>query len=263
MPEPSSVNAPLKPKISLITAVYNNEAFIGTALASARAQDYPNIEHIIIDGGSTDRTLEILESNRDKIAKIISEPDEGIYDALNKGIKAATGKYIAFLHSDDIFEHASALSNLVQQIEVTDSEFSCSDVLIVEQDSEKIIRFYRSNFFREWLFKLGWMPPHPGCLYERALHDEFGLYSTRFKIAGDFDFLVRIFFGRKIKWTYTNQITMKMRRGGVSNAGLASKRLIAAELAEALKANGVSASPILQLLRYPIRLLELVMRPKA
>ena len=113
-------------------------------------------------------------------------------------------------------------------------------------------------------FKLGWMPPHPGCLYERALHDEFGLYSTRFKIAGDFDFLVRIFFGRKIKWTYTNQITMKkMRRGGVSNAGLASKRLIAAELAEALKANGVSASPILQLLRYPIRLLELVMRPKA
>ena len=123
--------------------------------------------------------------------------------------------------------------------------FSCSDVLIVEQDSEKIIRFYRSNFFREWLFKLGWMPPHPGCLYERALHDEFGLYSTRFKIAGDFDFLVRIFFGRKIKWTYTNQITMKMRRGGVSNAGLASKRLIAAELAEALKANGVSASPIL------------------
>ena len=152
MPEPSSVNAPLKPKISLITAVYNNEAFIGTRTrisASARLPQYRTHHHRWRVHGPD---LEILESNRDKIAKIISEPDEGIYDALNKGIKAASGKYIAFLHSDDIFEHASALSNLVQQIEFTNSEFSCSDVLIVEQDSEKIIRFYRSNFFREWLF---------------------------------------------------------------------------------------------------------------
>ena len=104
MPEPSSVNAPLKPKISLITAVYNNEAFIGTALASAQAQDYPNIEHIIIDGGSTDRTLEILESNRDKIAKIISEPDEGIYDASTRASKRPAGSishsYILMIFSN-------------------------------------------------------------------------------------------------------------------------------------------------------------------
>ena len=246
----------------MITAVYNNEAFIGSALASAQAQDYPNIEHIIVDGGSTDQTLAILENHREKIAKLISEPDEGIYDALNKGISAATGKYIAFLHSDDIFGHPAALSNLVEQLESTDSEFSCSDVLIIERDSEKIIRFYRSNFFREWLFKLGWMPPHPGCVYARALHDEFGPYSTKFKIAGDFDFLVRVFFGRKIQWTYTNQVTMKMRRGGASNAGLASKRLIAKELTEALRANGITVTPALQILRYPIRILELIMRPK-
>lgn len=251
-----------KPTVSIITAVYNNREFVTTALESARKQDYPNIEHVIVDGGSTDGTLEILEAHREHIATMISEPDDGIYDALNKGIQQATGKYIAFLHSDDVFGSDSVISNLVEQAERHNAEFCCSDVIIVDRDSDRIIRFYRSNFFREWLFKIGWMPPHPGCLFKRALHDEFGLYSTRFKIAGDFDFMVRIFFGRKIRWTYLDQITMKMRRGGASNSGFASKRMIAQELARSLEENGVDAWPILQLLRYPIRALELVTRPK-
>ena len=259
-PSPRPVSS--EPKVSIITAVYNNAEFVRVALESAKNQDYPNIEHIIIDGGSTDRTLDILHEHKDQIATLVSEPDNGIYDALNKGIERATGKYIAFLHSDDVFGSDSAISRLVEQAERQNAEFCCSDVIIVDRDSDRIIRFYRSHFFKEWLFKIGWMPPHPGCLFQRALHDEFGLYSTRFKIAGDFDFMVRMFFGRKIRWTYLNQVTMKMKRGGASNSGFASKRMIAQELSQSLEDNGVNAWPILQVLRYPIRALELVTRPK-
>ena len=262
-----SANSPSKtvsarPTVSIITAVYNNADVISVALDSARGQDYPNIEHIIIDGGSTDGTLDVLDKYREQIAVMVSEPDNGIYDALNKGIERATGKYVAFLHSDDVFHSRSTISNLVAQAEAQNAEFCCSDVIIVDQESDRIIRFYRSHFFKEWLFKIGWMPPHPGCLFQKALHDEFGLYSTKFKIAGDFDFMVRIFFGRKIKWTYLDQVTMKMKRGGASNSGLDSKRRIARELTQSLKDNGVDAWPILQLLRYPIRAFELINRPK-
>ena len=160
-PSPRPVSS--EPKVSIITAVYNNAEFVRVALESAKNQDYPNIEHIIIDGGSTDRTLDILHEHKDQIATLVSEPDNGIYDALNKGIERATGKYIAFLHSDDVFGSDSAISRLVEQAERQNAEFCCSDVIIVDRDSDRIIRFYRSHFFKEWLFKIGWMPPHPGC----------------------------------------------------------------------------------------------------
>jgi len=253
---------PKGPVVSLITAVYNNETHLRDALESAKSQDYPHIEHIIIDGGSTDGTLEILEDYREEIALVISEPDSGIYDALNKGIRNASGTYIAFLHSDDVFDNPAALRRLVEASEHSNAEFCCSDVVIVDRDSDEIIRFYMAQYFRTWLFKIGWMPPHPGCLFKRSLHDEFGLYSTKFKIAGDFDFMVRMFFSRTIRWTYVNNITMRMRRGGASNSGLSSKRQIATELHRSLCDNGVKTWPFLQLLRYPIRAVEIFARPK-
>ena len=251
-----------QPLVSVITAVYNNVDQVGAAIEAVLAQDYPNIEHVIIDGGSTDGTLDVIAQYRDRLAAFVSEPDSGLYDALNKGIRKANGRFIAFLHSDDSFQDGQVISSMVRRMVEQGAEFCCSDVVIVDQETDRILRYYRAGYFRRWLFRTGWMPPHPGCMFSRALHDEFGLYSTEFKIAGDFDFMVRMFFGRDIKWTYLNQISMRMRQGGLSNSGFASKRLIANELNRSLKQNGVWAPPILQAARYLIRATELVTRPK-
>ena len=251
-----------QPLVSVITAVYNNVEHVASALEAVAAQDYPRIEHVVIDGGSTDGTLDVIARFKDHLAVVVSEPDSGLYDALNKGIANANGKYIAFLHSDDLFQDDQVISSMVTLMVAEDAEFCCSDVVIVDQESDKVLRYYMAGYFRRWLFRTGWMPPHPGCMFSRALHDEFGLYSTQFRIAGDFDFMVRMFYGRDIRWTYLNQVTMRMRGGGLSNAGFASKRLIVEEVQRALRQNGIWSPSVFQLARYVIRGAELFLRPK-
>ncbi|MES9899865.1 MAG: glycosyltransferase family 2 protein [Sedimenticola sp.] len=259
MDEITNIDQPL---VSIITVVYNNSMHVRDAIQSVLSQDYPYIEYVVIDGGSTDGTVEVIEEYRGQISVFLSEPDGGIYDALNKGIGLSHGSVVGILHSDDVFCDYHVVSAVIQQMKNTNSEFCFSDMVIVDNESKKIVRYYMANYFRRWMFRIGWMPPHPTCFIKMSLFDEFGLYSTNYQIVGDYDFLVRIFYGRDIRWTYLKRVSVKMRRGGVSNSGLASKKLIANEINRSLHENHVWSLPIFQLGRYLIRLVELVLRPE-
>jgi glycosyltransferase involved in cell wall biosynthesis len=249
-------------KVSIITVVYNNVCGISSAVESVISQNYLNIEYIVIDGGSTDGTIDIIEKYQDKISVFISEKDSGIYDALNKGIANSTGDVIGILHSDDRFCSIHTVSNMMNKIDRSKSEICFSDMVIVDNLSGKVLRYYMANYFKRWMFRIGWMPPHPTCFIKKSLFDEFGMYSTDYKIAGDFDLLVRFFYSRKIKWSYLDQISIKMSEGGVSNSGWQSKRLIFNEISRSLKSNGIWSLSIFQLARYIIRMLEIITKPK-
>jgi len=249
-------------KLSIITVVYNNVEGIKSAIESVISQDCSHIEHIVVDGGSTDGTIEIINEYLDKISVFISEPDKGIYDALNKGVLRASGDVVAILHSDDKFCNTHVCSDMMKHMDKTRAEFCFSDMVIVDNFSGKILRHYMASYFKRWMFRIGWMPPHPTCFIKRSLFDEFGMYSTDYKIAGDFDLLVRFFYGRKIRWSYLDQITIKMSAGGASNLGWQSKRLIFNEISRSLKSNGVWSLSIFQSIRYLIRLMEIIIKPK-
>jgi glycosyltransferase involved in cell wall biosynthesis len=249
-------------KVSVITVVFNNVKYIKNAINSVLSQSYNDIEYIVIDGESTDGTIDVIKEYQDKIAVFISETDKGIYDALNKGIAHASGDVVAILHSDDQFCNTCVVSDMMRKMDESNAEFCFSDMVIVDNLSRKVLRYYMASYFRRWMFRIGWMPPHPTCFIKRSLFDEFGMYSTDYKIAGDFDLLVRFFYGRKIRWSYLNQITIKMSAGGASNSGRQSKRLIFNEISRSLKSNGIWSLSIFQLVRYIIRMLEIIIKPK-
>lgn len=248
-------------KVSIITVVRDRKDTIMDCINSVLSQTYPDIEYIVVDGSSSDGTIEKIQGYGDKIAHFISEPDEGLYDALNKGIKMASGEVIGILHSDDLFCDRLVVSDMVSKIKESGAELCFSDLVIVDQSGKKIFRYYMAHYFKQWLFRIGWLPPHPTCFIKKSLFQEFGLYSTKYNGAGDFDFLVRIFYGREIKWAYINRITVKMKHGGMSNSGWRSKLNNSRQISKILKKNNVFSLIIFQLLRYFIRLIEMVARP--
>ena len=250
-------------KVSIITVVRNNQSTIKDAIDSVIRQTYKNIEYIVIDGASTDGTIDVIEKYQDKISVFLSEPDKGLYDALNKGIRLASGDVIAILHSDDLFSDRFVVSDMIEEMAVKNAEIAFSDMVIVDNSMTKVLRYYMASYFSPWMFKIGWMPPHPTCFIKKSLFDEFGAYSLDYKVAGDFDFLVRIFYARDISWTCLNRVTVKMGQGGVSNTGISSKKIIAKEINQSLRSNNIWSLPIFQLSRYFIRLLELIIRPKS
>lgn len=249
------------PLVSIITVVYNNEDYIADALESVQSQNYDKIEHIVIDGGSTDNTLDIINLYQDKIDILVSEKDKGVYDALNKGIALSKGDIVGILHSDDLFADEFVVSDTVKKLQEDKAELAFSDLMIVSRKTRKAIRYYRSGFFKRWMLRIGWMPPHPTCFIKRSLFHEIGEYDLNFKIAGDFDFFVRAFYRRKITWTHLNRISVLMRSGGLSNMGIASKALTANEIQLALNKNGVLSFKFFQLARYAIRAIEFLSKP--
>lgn len=249
-------------KVSIITVVYNNVENIQNAIQSVLDQDYLNIEYIVIDGNSIDGTISAIEKFAGQIDCFISSSDEGIYDALNKGIEISTGEIIGILHSDDLFIDVRVVSDMVEMLESRDAEFIFSDLVIVNPETKKLIRYYMAHYFRPWMLRIGWVPPHPTVFMKKTIFDEFGNYSLDYQIASDFDYFVRIFYGRKIHWTYLNRITVLMGSRGISNSGFSNKILMAREINQSLKKNKVWSLPIFQLLRYLIRLFEFVVKPK-
>ncbi|MDC0470437.1 glycosyltransferase [Candidatus Pseudothioglobus singularis] len=248
--------------VSIITVVYNNVEHIRNSIESVVSQNYPYIEYIVVDGGSADGTIDIIKEYKDNISVFISEEDNGIYDALNKGIFHASGDVISILHSDDIFCDAYVVSDTIKKMDKQKAEFCFSDMVIVDNSSGEVLRYYMANYFKRWMFRIGWMPPHPTCFINKSLFDEFGMYSTEYKIAGDFDFFVRIFYGKSIRWAYLNRITVRMSHGGISNSGWQSKMLIFNEISRSLKTNNVWSLPIFYLARYAMRLMEIIVKPK-
>lgn len=206
-------------KISIITAVYNNENQVATAIESVLHQTYSDIEYIIIDGGSKDGTLDIINIYKSQICTIVSEPDKGIYDALNKGIMRATGDIIGFMHSDDIFASETVIAKVAQQFDIADVDAVYGDLQYVRKDDpSKIIRYWKSSAFDIAQLKRGWMPPHPTVYLRRSVYTQYGMFDTSFRIAADYDFMLRIFRDNERKSVYIPEVFVKMRVGGESNS---------------------------------------------
>jgi glycosyltransferase involved in cell wall biosynthesis len=211
-------------KVSVITAVFSNQAFIHDAINSVLSQKNVDLEYIIVDGGSTDGTVEVVLSYGDKISKFISEPDEGVYFALNKGISMATGDIIALLHSDDFYAHPFVLSQVVQAFEETNCDAVYSNLYYVKgSDTNKIVRLWDSGVYKKQDFFRGWMPPHPAFFSKREVYTKYGSFNTILKSAADYELMLRLIFKNNIKLHYIPKFFVKMRTGGASNRSLLNR----------------------------------------
>jgi glycosyltransferase len=226
-------------KISIITVVWNNKQTIKDAINSVLFQTYKGIEYIIIDGKSTDGTVEIVKNYGDQITTFVSEKDKGIYDGLNKGVKAATGDIVAFLHSDDLYENSEVVAKVVEAFMNEDIDGVYGDLVYTPKDNtDKVLRYWKSKDFDSTLLKKGWMPAHPTLFLKRDVYEKFGGFDLDFKIAGDYDFMLRVLSGG-IKVKYIPQVLYKMRVGGESNKSLKNILLKSREDLRSLKKNGV------------------------
>jgi glycosyltransferase len=208
-------------KISLITATYNSVDTIAETISSVKRQNFDNLEYIIIDGNSSDGTLDIINQNKDVITKLISEPDNGIYHALNKGMKMASGEIIAFIHSDDLFAENWVLSEINTLFEKQKTDFVYGDLQYITSDSPpKIIRHWRSGEYNSSKLKKGWMPPHPTVYFKRDLIEKIGFFNTSYNISADYDWMVRCLTYPEINVAYIPKVLIKMKTGGKSNRNL-------------------------------------------
>ena len=207
-------------KISIITCVLNNQRFIEDSIKSFENQDYQNKEHVIIDGGSSDNTVEIVEKFRKKNLIFFSSRDNGIYDALNKGINFSSGNIIGILHSDDFFENKNVISNVIEVFKNTDADLVYGDLVYVSKNKQNKIRHWQAGEFFEKNIKKGWMPPHPAVFVKKKIFDRIGNYNTDYKISSDYDFLIRALIDRSIKKKYIQKTLVNMRIGGVSNKSI-------------------------------------------
>tara|TARA_R110002012_G_scaffold295203_1_gene491644 strand:- start:67 stop:813 length:747 start_codon:yes stop_codon:yes gene_type:complete len=208
-------------KISVITATWNSENTILDTIKSLRGQSYSNIEYIVIDGGSTDNTMKIIEQNKDIVDYAISERDAGIYDALNKGIAASSGDVLGFLHSDDIFAHRDVLRSVATAFSENKSDSVYGDLnYVAKNDTSRIVRKWRSGAFSRENMGNGWMPPHPTFYMKRALYKEHGFFDLNFKIAADYDSILRYLWKHRVTTAYIPEVLINMRVGGESNRSL-------------------------------------------
>lgn len=213
-------------KVSIITSCYNRAATIRSAIESVLAQDYNDIEFIVVDGSSTDGSLDIIREYVDRISIIISEPDHGMYEAINKGIRVATGEIIGLLHSDDFFYDNGVIGRIVKRIKRTHADFLYGDGLFVNPDNtNKVVRNWIGGGYRLWKVRHGWLPLHPTCYIRRDVMMRQGLYNESYKIAADSDLLVRYLLTGGLTVTYLNEYVVRMRMGGLSTDSAKRKKM--------------------------------------
>lgn len=208
-------------KISVVTAVYQSEDTVADALSSVARQTYQDLEHVIVEGASPDGSLAVIERAAHDRMRLFSEPDGGIYDALNKGIRLATGDVLGFLHSDDFFAHSDALSRIANAFADPEVEAVFSDLdYVAREDTSRIIRHWNTGPFHPDRLKAGWMPAHPTLYLRRGVYDRIGGFDDSFRIAADYDFILRYFSQIEAKTVYIPEVLYKMRMGGESNRNL-------------------------------------------
>ncbi|SFT81759.1 glycosyltransferase family 2 protein [Halomonas saccharevitans] len=228
-------------KISVITACYNSQATIGEAIASLKQQRWPHIEHVVIDGASKDGTVAVARQTLGEGDVLVSEPDRGIYDALNKGIERASGEVLGFLHSDDLFAQDEVLAKVAAYFEDPKVGAVYGDLQYVDAaDTNRVIRHWTSGAFSHGKLKRGWMPPHPTFFMRRELYRELGGFDLDYRIAGDYDALLRYLSSEKVKVAYLPEVLVKMRVGGASNGSLKQILRKSREDVAAMRNNGIN-----------------------
>ena len=208
-------------RISVVTAVFNSASTVSRAIESVLKQRHPAIETIVIDGGSDDGTRSILETFRPRLGRLISEPDTGIYDALNKGIRQASGEVVGFLHADDVLEDDGVLGKIAAAFEDPDVGAVYGDLVYVRSDNlERVIRYWKSGGFDHAALRRGWMPPHPTFYARRSVYERLGGFNQSYKIAADYDCMLRFLGHGGIHVAYIPEVLVRMRLGGESNRSL-------------------------------------------
>ena len=204
-------------KVTIITVCYNSEFYIENCIKSVLGQTYKNIEFIIVDGLSTDGTLKKIKKYSENISRILSEPDQGIYDAMYKGIKISKGEIIGFLHSDDLYANQNIISKVVEIFKDDASIDACyADLIYVSRsDITKVIRYWKSNKFKKFSFSKGWSPPHPTFFVRSSVYKRFGTFNLKYPVISDIELMMRFLELYKIKSKYINEIWVKMRLGGI------------------------------------------------
>lgn len=244
-------------KISIITAVYNRNKTIKRAILSVKEQMYKNIELIIVDGGSNDGTVDAIKSLLDENDTFISESDNGIYDALNKGITLASGEVIAFLHSDDLYFDNNVISEVVDAFSDDTVDVVYGDVCYFSaRNVMKIIRRYRSDKLSKRNLAWGKMPAHPAIFIRRRVYEKIGYFETDFKIAADYEFLCRLVHYANLKSVYLSSVLVRMQLGGISTGGFRNSILLNKEVFRAIRKNGIYTNMFMLLSKYPSKILQ-------
>ena len=242
-------------KITVITVVWNNVEFIRDCIESVLNQNYSNIEYIIIDGGSSDGTLEVIKEYEDRISLSISEPDKGLYDAMNKAIGLSTGEVISILNSDDVFHDDRVISKVMKKFLKEDKlEVLLGGVNLVKRNNiDEIVRLYPAKRFKPWHLYFGIAPPHPGAFIKSSIYEKYGIYNTSFDLAADFDLFVRILLLNRNVYYAIDLKTVKMRIGGKSTLGFGANLKSSHEIYSSLKSHCLFASNTMIFCRFFIK----------
>jgi glycosyltransferase involved in cell wall biosynthesis len=244
-------------KISIITVTYNSALTVKDTLESVASQDYGDIEHVLIDGASTDETVAIIESFPN--VKWVSEKDKGLYDAINKGIQMATGDIIGILNSDDFFPNNGVISTIVNEFKNNNTDAVFGNIAFVRPANlQKVVRLYSSKKFTPEKFAYGYMPAHPSFYVKKACYTQIGLYQLNYKIAADYELLMRFIYKQKISYKYIEKVLVYMRTGGVSNKNWLSRYTLNKEIIRACRENGVTTNMAILSLKYFSKVFEYI-----
>ncbi|MDD2598640.1 MAG: glycosyltransferase family 2 protein [Kiritimatiellae bacterium] len=247
-------------RISLITACYNSVDVISHAMDSVLAQSYTDVEYIVVDGGSSDGTVEVIKAYEERFEgrlRWVSEPDQGLYDALNKGIRMATGEVVGILNGDDFFRHGSVLEEVAKSFS-DDVDAVYADIRFVKGEKlDQVTRYYSAKRWKPWMLRWGYMPPHPTFYCRREKFEELGFYKLDYQIAADYELLIRFLWKGGLKTRYINDALIDMRLGGLSTNGVASTLTLNREIVRGNRENGVYTNLLMLCLKYFFKVWEL------
>lgn len=243
-------------KVSVITAVLNGKGSLEQCMISVFGQTYQDIEYIIVDGGSVDGTLDVIKKYEQRIYRWTSNSDKGIYEALNKGLKMASGEIVGFLHADDFYAHEAVIEKVVADMSSKGADSCYGDLLYVDKkNTGKTVRYWRSGACGEGCFERGWMPPHPTFFARRELYERYGYFDVNFRISADYELMLRFLKRYKISTSYIPEVLVKMRMGGASNRNLKNLLMKTTEDYRAWEANGLQRKfytiPLKNILKIP------------
>ena len=249
-------------KVSVITVVHNCADTIEDAIRSVATQDYPDVEHIIVDGASTDGTLDVIKRHSATVAKSVSEADKGLYDAMNKGIGIAAGEVIGFLNADDVYVNSHVLSRVAEAFRHTSTDACYADLVYVSPgDPKRAVRYWKSRPYEDGLFEKGWMPAHPTFFVRRTIYQQLGGFDLAFKRQADFELTMRFLAVHKIRSVYIPEIWIRMRAGGLSNNSLSGILQGNLEAYRACRKHNLQVTPLFMARKILSRLPQFFARP--